>query len=180
MKIEYETKDVKIVRYRTPAEALASGFRAGISGSLSRIVLDTLYKGKPAEVDELAEALREPLWREYEGEKTYERTLALISLSREMEIREFYQKLNELESGYYPASLSEGMSYLPVLAKDGVQADVVIHLGTSFRDEEYHERRLLTKKNGSAELVAFYPATRLKPHYKLIVVKREKKQPPPK
>lgn len=175
MKIEYEIKNVKVVRHHTIAEALTMGLGNRLTDNLFRFVRDLLRQSRSLdEKEELIEVLGEPLLKEYEGKKTYERTIALVSLDKEIGIREFYQELAKGE--YYPASVSEGMSYLPILASDGVRIDAVLHLGTFLRNEEYIEQRLLTRKNGSAALVAFHPTMKLKPYYRIIVVKAEKKQ----
>lgn len=177
MKIEYEMADVKIVRYLTIAKALEVGFdRFKRSKALSKLVFHTLHldtktpKQLKAE-QELQEMLAQPLgiWDEIEE---YTRTLALITFSGEMKAKEFFERLEK--SGYYPASVSEGMAYLPILAERGIVADTVFHLGTSFRDEKYMESRLLTRSNGEVEPISFFSATRLKQYYHIVVVKKEK------
>ena len=176
MKIEYEVKDVEIVRKRTIAEALEARPGGRLLGGLPHLLLSTLSRSRSPDIPngerELAEILREPLWKECEGERVCKRTLALASLDKGMSMREFYRELNDAR--YYPASISEGTSYLPVLAARSVRADL-LHLGTVLRIE-YGEYRLLTKKNNAVELVAIYPATQLKPHYKIVVVKKESTQ----
>lgn len=172
MKIEYEIKNVKVVRHHTIAEALTMGLGNRLTDNLFRFIRDLLRQSRSLdERKELIEVLSEPLSKEYEGKKTYERTIALVSLDKEIKIREFYQELAKSE--YYPASVSEGMSYLPILASSGVRVDALFHLGTFFRNEEYIEQRLVTRRNGSAALIAFHPTMKLKPYYHIIVVKNE-------
>jgi hypothetical protein len=110
------------------------------------------------------------LWDESEE---YTRTLALVTFAGEMKAKEFFERIEK--SGYYPASVSEGMAYLPILAEKGIDVDTVFHLGTSFRDEKYTEFRLLTRSNGEVEPIPFFSATRLKQYYHIVVVKKEKK-----
>ncbi|MCX6790516.1 MAG: hypothetical protein NTV60_03260 [Candidatus Kaiserbacteria bacterium] len=170
-------KNVEIVRHATIANGLEACFGKPPSGKTMGIVLSTLHldrktKAKLEAEEELASMLLEPLTGEYETENRYRRTLAVASLPWEMEVREVYQKLREKE--YYPASFSEGMSYLPVLVAKGIVLDTVFHLGTFLRNEKNTEFRLRTKSKGEVELVPFYHST-LKAYYSLIVVKKEKK-----
>ncbi len=173
MKIEHEIKDVGIVRGRSIAEALAARAGSRFFGGLPHLLLNTLSRNKPpnvsAEERELAEVLHEPLWKEYEGERICKRTLALASLDKGMSIRECYRELGN--ACYYPASISEGMSYLSARTAPSGEAGLILHLGTILRIE-YREYRLLTRKNSAVALVAIYPATQLKPHYKIVVVKK--------
>ena len=175
MKIEHEMKSVRIVRHHTIADALMVGLSKYPLDGLSNRIFSALHLNKPTVAEqELAEMLYQPLWREYEGETVYERTLALISLDMEIGVHEFYQEL--VKNDCYPASFSEGMSYLPVLVASDVMIDAVLHLGTSLRDEKWMEYRLLTREKGNVELIHFYSAMKLKSYYRTIVVKEEKKQ----
>lgn len=178
MEIKYEIPDVRIVRYPTIAKALEVGF-SKVSGShaLSRLVLHTLHldtktqKQLKAE-QELVEMLSHPLELDGEGEE-YQRTLALVTLVGEMKAQEFFERLGK--SGYYPASVSEAMAYLPILAEKGIAVDAVFHIGTSFRNEKHEEFRLLTRSKGEVELIPFYHhGARLKQYYHIVVVKKEK------
>ncbi|OGG78608.1 hypothetical protein A3A36_01015 [Candidatus Kaiserbacteria bacterium RIFCSPLOWO2_01_FULL_52_12b] len=169
MKIEHEIS-VRVVRYRTIKKALVASFKKGTRKVVKQTFLGLLPKRKMTETErELAEILHQPLLKGYEGESVYERTLALTSVEKEIEVRDFYQQLAELE--YYPASISEGLSFMRT---SGVEVDKILHLGTCIRNEKFLEKRLLTRKNGVVELEPFFPATKLKPHYHIVVVKKEK------
>ena len=176
MKIEHEIKDVQMVRYRTISEALIVGLGKHLLDGISNRILDTLHLLNADEESELSEVLHEPLWRVYEDEKSCTQTCALVSMEQEMTEHEFRLALTKNDHQYVPASISEAMSYLPVLKEKGIEVDFVFHLGTSFRTEKFFEQKILTRKNGTVELVPFYHATKLKPHYTIVVVKEEKKQ----
>lgn len=176
MKIEH-MENVRVVRHHTEAEAVIAGLGKHALNGVSNRILSLLHleRTDPAE-RELAEVLRSPLWREYEGEPVYDRTCALVSLEGDMGVHEFYEELAEKD--YFPASVSEGMSYLPVLSANKIEVETVFHLGTATFVGEHNEkeRRLLTRKQGSVELIPFYHATRLKPHYHIVVVRKAEKK----
>lgn len=175
MKIEHEIQDVEIVRYRTIADALTAGLGKHLLDGPSNRILNALHLDRPTEVSlKLSETLREPLRKWYESGEAYRRTLALVSLDGEMTAHDFRRKL--AEDGYYPASVSEGMSYIRLLTARRIEVDGVLHLGTFLRTETFEEKRLLTRKNGDIELIAFHSAMKLKSYYRIIAVKEEKKQ----
>jgi hypothetical protein len=122
---------------------------------------------------ELAEMLLQPLPTEYGDGTERTETLAIVSLEWEMERKEFYEEL--AKSDYYPAGMSESMSYLPILSTKDVIVDTIFHLGTLLLNVKYMEFRLLTRSNGYVEAIPFYPATKLKSYYHVVVVKKEKK-----
>lgn len=179
MNILYEISDVKIEPYRTVAEALEAGFRKfAKEKAISKAVLHTLHldnKTKAAleKEEEIEIMLRQPLWSGYESELSYTRTLALVSLESKIEVKDFCREL--AQSGYFLASLSESMSYVPILINQHIKIDYILHLGTILRNERFEEFRLLTKNKGESELISFYPGTKLKPYYHIVVVKKEKK-----
>jgi len=177
MKIEYEVANVQIVRYLTAEKVIEVGFsKIKESNPLSKLVLHTLHLDTKTPMQlkaeqELHEMLAQPLgmWDERE---MYTRTLALVTFAGEMKAQEFFERLEK--SGYYPASVSEGMAYLPILAEKGIAVGAVFHLGTSFRDEKYTEFRLLTKSKGEVEPIPFFSTMKLKQYYHIVVVKKEK------
>ena len=176
MNIGHEIKDVRVVRHPTIAGALAAGlgrkFVVDTPASRGDRVLKALRLARKAkERSELSELLHEPLWKEYEGESTYEWTLALVSLETDMCVSELYLKL--FERHYRPASLSEAMCYLPMLTARQVEVDFVFHLGFMRCNEYGIEQRLITRKSGSVEPVPFHRKTTLKPYYHIVVAKDE-------
>lgn len=172
MKIEHETPGVLVVRHSTPAEAIAASMGKPFVKSTSELVLSRLHLDRQSRREQdIADLLREPLAKDYEGEVMYERTLALVSLEKEIGIPEFFQEV--IQKGYYPGSFSEGMSYFPILASHGIIVDALFHLGLILRIRKM-EWRLLMRGNGSMELIPFFPITKLKPFYRLVVVKAEK------
>src|ERR1035437_247794 len=179
MKLEHEVEGVGIDWFRTVEEALAAGLgKPSPVKAISGLVLNTLHLDSKNKVrlekeEELAELLRQPLTGEYEDGMRHTETLALVSLEWEMERKEFYEEL--AKSDYYPAGLSESMSYLPILATKNIVVDAIFHLGTLLLNEKYTEFRLLTRSNGYVEAIPFYPATKLKPYYHVVVVMKEKK-----
>jgi hypothetical protein len=163
VKIIHEIKEIRIVRCRTIAEALIrGGYHKQHVDIVSGLIHGTFRVDNFSHFD----VLYEPLMKEYEGDDVYFRTCALASLDREMSVPEFYRVIDR--EGYYPASISEGSSYLTL-----GMVENVIHLGTFIRDESYHEQRLLTRGNGKVEFVPFFSATKLKPYYRVVVVKKE-------
>ena len=175
MKIEHEVTGVRVVRKNTIAETLTSYLNGRFSGAHPYLFLSKLFSRKSLEERlDLSSVLYGPLWKEYEGERAYERTFALVSLDMETDIREFYREV--CEAGYYPASISEGLSFALVLSARSIDVDPMFHLGTVLFSREYVEQRLLTKKNGECEIVALYPTTKLKPHYKIAVLKKTREQ----
>ncbi|MHB0865954.1 MAG: hypothetical protein ACYC1Y_03600 [Minisyncoccota bacterium] len=163
MKIEHLKKGVEIIRHQTIAHAFMvnPGSYAAIFAPFVSRVLD---EGHSTD----AELLREPLTQEYEGERVYERTCALVSLDGETPIHKLYQEL--AGSGYSPASVSEGLAYLAILVKEAVEVNAVPHLGTFICDREFHERRLLTRRDGKIEFIDFCSLTKLKAHYRIVAV----------
>ncbi|MFI5260479.1 MAG: hypothetical protein ACHQU0_01640 [Candidatus Paceibacteria bacterium] len=163
VKIVDEIPEVKIVRCRTIAEALIrGGFHPQKVDLVSGLIHGTFHPTVTASAD----VLYEPLAKEHEGDMEYCRTCAIASLDAEMTVSELYRALDK--AGYYPASISEGASYLSMHMVENV-----MHLGTLIRDERYQEYRLFTRGNGKVEFVPFYSATKLKAYYKIVVVKKE-------
>lgn len=174
MKIEHEKAGVVVTRYGTLAAALAVASGKHHLHDLSSLVMRKLNLGKArgGVNAALPSVLHEPLWREYEGDARYVRTLAIAVPERETTIRDFSEFL--YEKGYCPASVSEGASYLPVLAARGVKATPVFHLGTLILDENFREYRLLVRDGGEIDLIPFYPATtKLKPYYVIVVARKK-------
>lgn len=153
MKIEHETKGVLVTRYATIASAFAIGLKERRKGIITEL-----------------ERFREPLAHVYEGEMRYTRTLALASLKQEMRVGEFYIALRGL--GYYPASMSEDVSFLFELVRRRIKVGTVLHLGTILR-EDFKEQRLVTNEEKGGNIIDFYPQTMLKSHRSIIVVKHE-------
>jgi len=173
MKIEHEKAGVVVTRYGTLAAALAVASGKHHLHNLSSLVMRklNLEKGRGGTGAALPGMLHEPLWRDYEGDARYVRTLAIAAPEREMSIREFTESLDE--RGYCPASMSESASYLSVLAARGVKATPIFHLGTFIIDENFQEYRLLVRGGGEIDLIPFYPATaKLKPYYVIVVAKK--------
>ncbi|MEK7614464.1 MAG: hypothetical protein AAB428_02245 [Patescibacteria group bacterium] len=108
------------------------------------------------------------LSREYEGETTYEKTMALASLERNTLVCGVYNELKEL--GYYPAGLSETISYLSE-AKD-VSVGSIVVLGMRLLDDDFKEMRIIIKENG-VESETAYPEKPLKQHFQVVVIKEE-------
>lgn len=175
MKIEHEIVGVGITRYRTIAHALALIQGKHHLHDFSSFVLSTMRLDRKKEEDlPLLDLLHEPLRREYEGAETYEKTLALVSLEKEMLVQDFCKTLDE--RGYYPASTSESASYLLALMHRGTRAYPLFHLGTAIRDEKFQEYRLLMREDDKIEFIPFYPATtKLKAYYLIVAVKKERR-----
>lgn len=173
MNIGHEIVGVSVFRYRTVAHALVPTQRKHHPRDLAALVLGMTRLNKQNQGDPaLLSVLQEPLWQGYEGAKGYERTLALVSLEKEMLVPDFRRALDE--RGYYPASMSESASYLIALMRRGTEAYPVFHLGTVIRDEKFREYRLLVREGGVTEFVPFYPATtKLKAYYLIVAVKKE-------
>lgn len=164
MKIIQEVPDVEVIRYRTVAESLRASYGNWL------FTADALLSRKNRNHECLG-FLDRPLSFEYEGKPSYTRTMALVELSEDVKVQEYYKAL--AGKGFYPASVSEGLSFLFTLRHPKV--DQVFHLGTVFRDDSYTEYRLLTRKGGGVEFVAFYPnATKLKTHYNLVAIRMKK------
>lgn len=155
MKITHRRVDVKIVHYGTAADALLSGL-----GKRHRET-DGLVIG----------LLNEQLGNEHKEDKSYLRC-ALVSLESEIGVRELYNFLYERDC--YPASFSEGMSYLRLIRKCGVAIGTVLHLGTFIRGEDFREQRFLTRGDGTIRLIDFYPDMKLKTCYDIVVVEKER------
>lgn len=173
MNIEHEIVGVSVIRCRTIAHALALTQGKHHLHDLSAFILGTMRLDRRSERDlALLNILHEPLWRDYEGAEEYEKTLALVSLEKEMLVPDFRKALGEL--GYYPASMSESASFLMALMHRGTKAYPVFHLGTAIRDEKFQEYRLLVREGGVTEFIPFYPAaTKLKAYYLIVAVKKE-------
>ncbi|MHB1163215.1 MAG: hypothetical protein ACYCZZ_01665 [Minisyncoccota bacterium] len=154
---------MRIVRHQTIARAflVSPESYAAIFTPFVRRVLD---EGNSTD----AELLRERLTQEYEGERVYERTCALVTLDGETPMHKLYQEL--ASNGYFPASMSEGLAYLAILAREAVEVNVVPHLGTFICDREFHERRLVTRRDGKIEFIDFCSLTKLKAHYRIVAV----------
>ncbi len=167
MKIEIELeKRVKVLRYRTVDEALRRSRgerRARWIPSFARAIFH-------ADKFPRLELLDAQLRRECEGKRVYLRTCALVSLDEETSVRGFYLEL--AENGYTPASLSEGLSYLATCADARGKAGTVIHLGMFMCDDDFCERRLVTRKDGKIDFIEFHHQTRLKAYYKVVVVRK--------
>lgn len=173
MNIEHEIAGIKVIRYRTVAHALALTQGKHHLHDLPAFILSTMRLDRRSEEGlALLNILHEPLWQDYEGAGEYEKTLALVSLEKEMLIRDFCKAIGE--QGYYPASMSESASYLVALMHSGTRAYPVFHLGTAIRDEKFREYRLLVREGGVTEFIPFYPAaTKLKAYYLVVAVKKE-------
>ena len=173
MNIEHEIDGISVTRYPTIAHALALTQGKHHLHDLPAFILSTMRLDRRSEEDlALLNILHEPLWRDYEGAEGYEKTLALVSLGKEMLIPDFRKALDE--QGYYPASMSESASYLVTLMHQGTRAYPVFHLGTAIRDEKFREYRLLVREGGVTEFIPFYPAaTKLKAYYLIVAVKKE-------
>lgn len=169
MKIEYEIQDVKVIRRRTIAEALALHPDVYHLDMFSGLLSGDFLVKNPSS----PEALYKPLLQEHEGEEVYWRTCALATLGEEWRVSEFYQALRG--KGYYPAGMSESSAYLSALKERGVEVSTIIHLGTCIIDDTCREQRLLTRGNTKVELVPWYTATKLKSYYHVVVVKEEEK-----
>jgi hypothetical protein len=167
-----ELPGVRVVRHPTIAAAIQAGLLPkGALGRSPKELWEGLLRKVAGEwrMDGLsAETLRQPLIGEHEDRNPYYKTLALASLKRGMSVRELYSDLTGQKC--HPASLSEGMAYLPIVSRH-VEIDVVLHLGTCIRDDAFHERRLLTRRGGIVEWFPFYPARKLKPGCHVVVVK---------
>ena len=173
MKIEHELPDIAVVRFRTIAEALIASSGTHHLNDLSVRVLNTLHLNRQSKAEAVVlEVLHQPLVAMYEDVSEYRRTLAVVSLEKEMNLNDFFQALNE--SNYYPASMSESVSYLRALRGRGVNVSPIFHLGTFILDDQYREQRLLVRDNGTVELVPSYPMTKLKAYYWIVVVKKER------
>lgn len=163
-------KDFVVTRHYTIAETLVKGSGEHPSADLFARFLDKLHLNKTTEADlELKRLLHEPLWREYEGEQVYQRTGALVVLDRRWSVPEYDAAL--AEKGFYPASISEGVSYL---ADSKTEVNSVFHLRTFLQGNGGTEYRLLTKSDGSAELIPFYRPTCIKQYYTLVAIKEKK------
>ena len=174
MRIEHEIKDVKVVRYGSIADALSPLYGKGSYEKQRTDIVGSLMSGELHVVHPHIRALHERLSRVHEGEPTYRRTCALVTLEREWKVREFYDALADRE--YYPAGVSEGVSYLLLLKSHKAITGSVAHLGTRILDEQFREQRLLTKEDGNVELIPVYGETKLKPYYRVVVVKKEIKK----
>lgn len=169
IQVAHMIEGVIVVRHPTPLEALEAGF------GKPKIAQGFFRSDKQIAKDiELTELLSQPLSWEHEGEARYTRTMALVYLEWEMEEHAFNVEL--AKSDFYPASLSESMAYLPMLAARGIAFGAVFHLGVALRDEEFREFRLLTRGKGEVEKIPMYQATKLKQFYRIVVVKKEKEE----
>ena len=128
--------------------------------------------------------LTEPLWKQrvdpghtylrYEGDWSYKRNMALVTLEEDMSQRDFHRQL--AAENCYPTSFCEGMSYLPHLKDRGIMVGNVLHLQTIVRNDEYEEGRIMTKPNGMFEVTRFYVATKLKKGCSFVVVDETKEK----
>ena len=168
MKIGHREQDVEVIRHSSIAEALLLDFGYHENVFLRRL-LEVFRVDAPQNVD----AVFEPLTKDYENEHAYRKTCALASLETVMSVHDFYRALEK--DGYYPASVSEGLSYLSVLKRKGVEIGTILHLGTFVCDEDFQEQRLLTKGTGRMKLIGFPCKGSLKAHYQVVVIEKEKK-----
>ena len=169
MKIEREIENVRIVRYSTIAETLLPVFKKSHADIVSGLMGGDFRVNNFSQQEQ--EVLSKPLARYYEGDRVYRRTCALVSLDRDWTHAEFFHEL--ADTVYYPAGISEGISYATLLIERGVRIDAIFHLGARILDEKYQELRLLTREDGRCEFIPFYSATKLRPYYHIVVVKKE-------
>ena len=170
MKIEYEIKDVKVVRHSTIAAALATVYGPAVHAK-ERVDLVGGLMGRNFHVaDPHYYLLHQPLAREYEGESVYRRTCALVTLDRDWQPSEFSQELDK--KGYYRASTSETVAYLGRFKEQRVDLGTVVHLGTFILDDVYQQRRLVTR-DGKVDLPVVLPTTRLKHYHMIVVIEKE-------
>jgi hypothetical protein len=170
MKFEYEMKDVRIVRHLTLAEALTPVFGISRIDIVSGLLSGNFHAENRSQTDVFSERLA----KEYEGDRVYRRTCVLVSLDRDWNSAEFFREL--VKNSYYPASVSEGVSYLTELLRQGKKVESVFHLGTRILSEDFREQRLLMKGSGKYELVPFYSSTKIKARYHVVAIKEEKVQ----
>lgn len=179
MDITYEVKGVEIVPFPTVAAALLAGLGKDYLQRPAPSFFEGLLSKRRGRKEEqlqreLAwrkEQLNRPLSGAHEVLEPYQKTLALVSVGREIGVHAFYEALTAEK--YYPANLNEGMAYLQCMA--GVDIETVFHLGKRFLDDALLERRLLTRRSDGFEFVPYYPRmTKLKPFYHVVVVKEEK------
>lgn len=123
----------------------------------------------------LATVRRQVLSREFEGLAPYQLTCARLSLDREWRIPELWHALDTRE--YLPAGMNESTAYLRLLAASGVPLGTTFHLGTHIVNDLYQEQKLLVFDDGRLELVTVYGGTVVRPHWHVVVARKEKKTP---
>ena len=146
--------DIRVRHHETLVEALLSGFGKCHKEIDSVISFDVLH-------EQLGET----------GGEGECRVCALVSLEEEIGIHELYACLQDNECR--PAGLNEEMSYLRALRQSGVAPGMVLHLGAFILGKDFLEQRLLSMEGGVIKLVNFYPSTKLKPDYNIVVVKQQ-------
>lgn len=173
MNIEHERKDVIVKRYATIAEALGI-----LTKKRNVLVVRMLGNRKTPEESEIAEVLGQPLCSAYEDTTTYCRTFAraVFAEKERMQADDLFSAI--AEENYRPAGMSESAAYLRLLASEGVPIGTVLHLHTPIRTTDFTEKRLLVHSHGQLELIPFYPTTKLKDYYQVVLMRKPIKGSP--
>lgn len=184
MKISHE-REAQVSRFVTVGDALkalhhekkrrTNGHHIDL---VEALMYGSLHAPEPATAhpqgtDAIEELRHRVLSRDFEGLQSYKRCLALVSFSRAWSMPKVFEQLDSL--GYAPAGLNESVAYLRVLRDEGAAAGTIFHLGTHYVNERYEEQKLLVHADGTVELVTIYGTTQVRPYWRIVAAKKEKK-----
>lgn len=148
---------------------------------VSGLMNGTFYTEKPAVQASprgeaaIASIRRQVLSREFEGLVPYQLTCAHVSFEHEWRIPDIWHALEKRD--YRPAGMNESTAYLRLLVGRGIPIGATFHLGTHIVNELFQEQKLLVFDDGRLELVDIYGETLVRPHWRIVVAKKEKKPP---
>lgn len=177
MKITHEIKDVRVIRKVTLHQALEVGMHENLKHRVSSWFHKKIHHGETSDAErrfiELTDDL--VLQKPYEVENEYSKTMALVTLEKKMTVKEIYDGLVKLDGfSSYPASFSEGMSFLGQAYIAKISVGTVIHLGLQLLDQKTLVQWVPITSGYEKIRVEEYSSAKLfNPAWQVIVIKKD-------